>query len=307
MRIVGTDLQSHDSIAGSTFCDSFKTIPRADDPTYVQQLLDICVEQRVEVLIPISDPELQVIADNEQVFRKRSVLPVVSPPSTIRMWNDKLLTAQSLIRHGQPAPLSVMADQADPHSFTYPVFVKPRQGYGSHDSTRIEGPDELLIARRRVPGLVVQDLLEGTEYTIDVLSSLEGRVFAVVPKIRIETRSGLSYKAQTVADVDLIQAALGVASAFPIRGPISLQCMANEKGISFFEVNPRFSASLPLTVAAGINGPEWLLRMAKGESPPTRLLEFKEVTMLRYWEELYRDAGDAPIPSRTPNPFRPNE
>jgi len=63
--------------------------------------------------------------------------------------------------------------------------------------------------------------------------------------------------------------------------------MVSEDLISYFEVNPRFSGSLPLTIAAGVNGPLWTLKLASGEYPPGTLLNYQQVVMTRYWSEIF--------------------
>jgi carbamoyl-phosphate synthase large subunit len=58
VRIIGTDIHPRNLIAGSSFCNGFYTVPPADDSQYIPMLLEICLREQVQVLIPIIDSEL---------------------------------------------------------------------------------------------------------------------------------------------------------------------------------------------------------------------------------------------------------
>ena len=140
-----------------------------------------------------------------------------------------------------------------------------------------------------------QEFAEGDEYTVDVLSDFQGRVIAAVPRKRIEMKVGISYKGVTVNDPEMIAMAKKISERAGIIGPCNIQCFRDEKGLNFFEINPRFSGSLPLTIAAGLNGPLFLTRLVIGASPCNSDNMFAEhLTMLRYWNEFFvTSAGDA--------------
>lgn len=61
--------------------------------------------------------------------------------------------------------------------------------------------------------------------------------------------------------------------------------------MSLIEVNARTSASLALTVAAGVNFPSLIVDLVLGNPvTPSRLIVKKpDLYMSRYWEEIYYD------------------
>lgn len=303
IRIIGTDIHPRHFIAGSSFCDGFYTVPPADDQKYIPVLLEICLREQIEVLIPIIDPELLVLSESKERFANIGVMVVVSDPNTIRVCNDKYATAQFFRGHGIPTPDTWLCD--DSHMVEkahYPVFVKPRYGMSSRDAFRVDSPDELQRAHTRVPDLIVQSCLSGEEYTTDILADLNGEIIAVVPRLRMETRAGIIYKGRTCRDERLISWGHRISKALNIKGPANIQCFVSGDNISYFEVNPRFSAGLPLTIAAGINSPWWLLRLLAGERPEQELLPFKEIIMTRYWSEVFH-----PVDSHVQHPKLPEE
>jgi carbamoyl-phosphate synthase large subunit len=288
VRVVGTDINPRDRIAGSSFCDIFYTVPPAVDATYIPVLMDICKKEGVQVLIPIIDPELLALAEHKEALAQLGVKVVVSDPKTVRICNDKYATFDFLKHHDIPTPETWLIDKiTEPQALTYPLFVKPRDGVSSVNAFRVDSPEELMSAKKRVLNLVVQEYLEGKEYTTDVLADFEGCVFAVVPRQRLQTKDGISYKGQTCFDDELIHWGRRISEILNIRGPANIQCMVFGDRISYFEVNPRFSGSLPLTIAAGVNTPLWVLKLVCGAPSPHVYLPFQSMVMTRYWSEVF--------------------
>jgi carbamoyl-phosphate synthase large subunit len=303
VAIIGTDTHARNLIAGAAFCDQFYTVPRAEDSQYVATLLEICLRERVQVLIPIIDPELIVLSEANDRFAGMGVTVVVSDPDTIRLCNDKYATAGFFRQHGIPAPETWLCDEhLHVDDLPYPLFVKPRRGMSSRDAFRVDSPQELRLARMRIPDLIAQRCLIGEEYTTDLLADLNGDIIAAVPRLRLETRAGIIYKGRTCRQETLMSWGVRIGKALNIKGPANVQCIVSGDEPSYFEVNPRFSAGLPLTIAAGVNAPWWLLRLINGERPGDGLLPFKPVMMTRYWSEVFH-----PVDDHVPDPSVPEE
>jgi carbamoyl-phosphate synthase large subunit len=60
---------------------------------------------------------------------------------------------------------------------------------------------------------------------------------------------------------------------------------------SIIEMNPRFSGTLALSTAAGINFGSLLIDVVEGrEIPNLRGKHRADVTMMRYWQEVFEEA-----------------
>jgi carbamoyl-phosphate synthase large subunit len=290
VRLIGTDIHQGWEIAGSTFCDRFHQVPTADDPEYLSTVLGICEQEEIRVLFPIIDAELEVVARGEPRFRERGVLPWIARPETVAACNDKYRTYEFLERNGFPTPRTwlpeQLAGQQDHPGF--PLIVKPVDGVSSRDVFYVENELELSAALRKVRSPVVQEYLRGIEYTVDVVTDQESRVLAVVPRERMQVKAGLSYKARTVRQPRLTELAGEIARRLEMRGHCNIQCRIDGEQIRFFEINPRFSGTLPLTVAAGVNSPLILLKLALGIPLERDYFDFEPgVFMARYWEEAF--------------------
>jgi len=60
------------------------------------------------------------------------------------------------------------------------------------------------------------------------------------------------------------------------------------RGFYFTEINPRFGGGYPLTHYAGVNFPQLIIKLIKGEKVEPIIGEYKEgVLMLRYDEGIF--------------------
>jgi carbamoyl-phosphate synthase large subunit len=168
------------------------------------------------------------------------------------------------------------------------LIIKPINGVSSLDVFRADTPTQLFSALEQVKQPIIQEFIDGKEFTVDVLADTKSRVLSVVPRERIEVKAGISYKGRTVRSAGLAKAARKIAEALKVKGPCNIQCRLRQDEAWFFEVNPRFSGTLPLTIAAGVNGPVVLLRLALGELVGADSFKYKSgVYMARYWNEVF--------------------
>jgi carbamoyl-phosphate synthase large subunit len=67
-----------------------------------------------------------------------------------------------------------------------------------------------------------------------------------------------------------------VCDAFLFTGALNIQCRMRGGDAAVFEINPRFSGGIDLTIAAGADFPGLLVQMALGRRLMPRLGEFRD-------------------------------
>lgn len=273
------------------FSHSFYTVPMAKDPSFLDRLLDICKKEKIGLLIPIVDYEFQKIARNINLFEELGCKVAISSPETISIFNEKDKTYKFFTENNIPTPRTYSTEELkDPQSLKYPLFMKPREGRATLDVHKINNPQELEYYSSICEDFIVQDFYEGKEFTIDALSDFEGNVIEVLPRQRIETKVGLSYKGITVKDDEMIRYGKLIMEKGKIIGHCNIQFFQTDNGLVFFEANPRYSGTLVLSLAAGFNSPLLLAKIVLGEKVKPRIGDFEDgVLMLRYWEEVFID------------------
>ncbi len=135
---------------------------------------------------------------------------------------------------------------------------------------------------------MVQRLMGGPEFSIDLLCDLDGRCLNAIPRTMIESKGGESIKGMTIRDDELIEHGRSVAEKLRLVGPANVQCFREPDGrLLITDVNPRFGGGFPLPLAAGSRYPELAIALANGERPEPRLGDFREgVVMTRFFSDV---------------------
>jgi len=249
-------------------------VPMADDPAYLDALLAICAEERIRLAVPTIDDELPMFGAARAAFGALGVLAACSPEETALICNDKHLTARHLAAHGVACATSWLPEDL-PDEPRFPLFIKPRGGRGGVGAFPVRTARELAFFLDYVDDPVVQTFLEGPEYTLDVLCRFDGTPLSIVPRERVVIRAGVIDRGRTVHAPALMGLAEQVCRALRFGGPVNIQCRMRGDEPVVFEINPRFSGGIPLTIAAGADFPAWLLRLAMGESVEPALGAFQ--------------------------------
>jgi carbamoyl-phosphate synthase large subunit len=260
--------------------------PRIDDPGYVPFLADIVEREGVGAVVPLTDLDLEVLA--------RADLPALVPSEGVcRATFDKFEAHELLLRLGLPSPPTVLPGE-EPES--YPVMVKPRRGSGARSiHPAADAGEAAFFAAYVNEPVMVQRLMGGPEFSIDLLGDLEGRPLNAIPRTMIESRGGESIKGTVVADPELVELGRRVGEALGVRGPCTVQAFRDpEIGLAITDVNTRFGGAFPAPMYAALPGrtyPELIVRMAAGERIEPHVGEFRcGFTFSRYYSQLELDS-----------------
>ena len=98
---------------------------------------------------------------------------------------------------------------------------------------------------------MIQRLMQGPEFSIDLLSDLDGRCLNAIPRTMIESRGGESIKGTVIHDEELIELGRSVVEALGVRGPCTVQAFRDaETGLGITDVNTRFGGAFPAPMYA---------------------------------------------------------
>ena len=261
-NIVGTDI---DRLAPAyNLVDRPHLVPRTNTLQFMDSILDICRAEKVDLVFPLTDYDIPVLAAHKEQLREAGTTAVVVDPGPAAITGDKLETNRFFADLGLAVGRCWEPERALAEEVGFPLFLKPRQGSASQHIHRINSPEELAFYLPRVPKPLLQEYLSGYEVTNDVICSLRGEVLAVVSRRRIEVRWGEVQKGVTVHDPVIQEGCLAVARGLAATGPITVQCIMVDGTPYFTEVNARYGGGAPLGIAAGVNSPLWLLAEAAG-------------------------------------------
>lgn len=279
VRIISGDMNP--LAAGLYLSDSHYILPRIDDPSYIDTLINISGKEGAGAVIPIFSREIELIAGKMEMLSDAGLRCILPGQDTVRMINDKVEFSRWLAEKGLPGPGILDMGTED-----FPVFVKPRKGSSSKGAMVIRSKKEL--SGIDPAKSIIQQYVPGVEYTIDFLASPDHELLGAVPRERIEVRDGKAVKARTVdlpEGIDLLER---IVRESRYSGPGNLQVMKSEDGMYVIELNPRFSAGgLPLATASGPNFPLMLLELLFEGTTEPHMDYTKDLYMIRYLTEIF--------------------
>lgn len=259
-RLVGVDI--HPDHGGRIFVDSCEVVPMAHHPSYRSALDAVIAKHGVDVIIPMSEPELRELRTND--FCNSSVKWVTAGERVVAAGLDKLVTIRSLIGLGLPVPWTVSVSEAVPHE--YPCILKSRHGSGSRTVFRIENDKDAAYFTKRYPHAIFQELLEPAdrEVTCAVYRDRSGDI-AVLQMLRRLT-GGFTGWARVINDAATADMCVSIAAGLDLRGSMNVQLRLTDKGPRVFEINPRFSSTVLMRHRLGYCDVLWAMEEVEGRA-----------------------------------------
>lgn len=260
LRVLTADMDP--MAAGLYLADRGFVIPHGKSDNFLPALQRICREEQVDVVVAGADEELINVTELE----RDGIIVLLPRKEFIRVCLDKYSLMRQLDSFGISVPATRLASQGV-GPLNFPLILKPRQGRGSRGVKLINSETEFQEAlrnRRYNPDeLIVQQYIDGIEYTISVVIWRDGEVQAVVPK-KIIYKQGITRLAVTQKNSEIDSLCRKVQESLHADGPMNVQLRLDKStGVPYvFEINSRFSTTVTLTVRAGIEEVYGLLRQA---------------------------------------------
>jgi carbamoyl-phosphate synthase large subunit len=278
-RIISTDADPLS--AGLYLADGFRVVPKAKDPEFYPTIARLVQEERIGVIFPTSGFDIYEFARHKRDLEAMGAVVAMSDLDAMmtcaNKWEFYLKT------HGAFPMPETGRDASGWQRF--PCFVKPVSGKGSRNAYRCDTRGDLEYHVLHSRDMLIQEYLPGEEYTVDVLSDLSGAPLLAVPRVRLETKDGISSKGRVLRDAEMERLCLEIARHLNLKGPTCMQLRRDEHGrLKFLEINPRIGGGSMFTTLAGVNIPMLLLDLIAGTELAIPVPN--EIVVLRYYEEV---------------------
>ena len=286
-KIIGVD-SSFDNV-GRSFVDKFFKIPKCNEKNYINELLNICRTEKIKCLIPLYEGEFEVFLNNLDKFLNIGTTVLASDLDIVETFKSKKLAFEFMVEKNIQTPYIFNNIE----SLEFPVIIKPDDGMGSMGVFKAKNIKEVEFFKEYVENSIVQEFIDGIEYTVDVLCDLYGNYRYIIPRERLEVRAGEVVKSRTVKDLEIIERTKEIIKIINsnfyngLKGPLTFQFIKNENGIYFLELNTRFGGGVPLSFECGADYSNDLISILDGERL-SYYEDFEEITMLRYDEAVFR-------------------
>jgi len=248
------------------FTDKKYKLPRVNEPNYISSIIDACNHENVSLIVPTIDTDLLLLAVNkENIEEKTKAMLLISDPQVIAICRDKIKTQRFLEINNFGIPKMHTDEELENDDVHYPLFVKPKSGSSSVNTFKVHNKNELIIYRRIIDKPIIQDFIEGEEYTVDVFLDFAGNIITIVPRLRMAVRSGEISKGKIIKDREVIDDVARLMKVLKPIGHITVQLMKTKKGIKYIEINPRFGGGAPMSIQSGADSCENLFRLLMGQ------------------------------------------
>ena len=264
--IVGADMSNF--APALYFCDKKELVPRLNDISYVDRLIEIINTHKINLVVPTIDTELQLLADNKvKIEQTTGAKVMISSSEVIKICNDKFLTAKFFKDNGFETPYTLTQDDIINKRYNFPLFIKPLNGSSSINAFKVNNQKELDFFIDYIEDPIVQEMITGKEYTIDAFTDFEGNILSVVPRIRIATRGGEILKGQIDLNNAIISNVTEMLHSLKPIGHITIQGFLGEDNVfRYIEINPRFGGGAPMSIVAGANTPKYLYQLLSNQT-----------------------------------------
>ena len=273
--VVATDI---DPLAiGIHKADKGTVVPPGVDGVYYYTMRRICIDEKIDMILPSFDEALIGWGERRKQTEEDGTKVLLSSMNALRVCQDKWKTFRFFKKNNIPTPNTSK-------ECIYRV-VKLRVGRGAKGYQLLRQGE----ARSGMSGKISQEYIEGREFTTDILCDLNGEIVRMVTRERLQVVDGKSFRGVVIEDWEIEHYIEKITSILKFVGFVNIQCIKNESGIYFIEINPRISGGLPLSLAATDNWFRLLDSLYRGQSiyPCEPKIGLK---MIRYWSEYYLEA-----------------
>lgn len=292
---VGTVVAADASKLGPAIyeADKYYIVPPITEPGYVEHILDICRKEKIDGVLSLIDPELSLLAENEEKLNAVGTKVIGSSKRLCDMSLDKMEMYHWLVEHGYKCAQSWTDKEAffaavEAGNVNYPVFVKPVCGSASISISKVYDKETVDLLFAHEDGLMIQEYLNGQEIGADVyIDMISGEVVSIFTKKKIKMRAGETDKAVSFKDPDLFELIEKFVLEAGYRGQIDIDIFHVDGSYYISEVNPRFGGGYPHAYESGCDHMKLILNNLCGKANARAVGSYDEgIYMLKYNEVM---------------------
>jgi len=244
--IGGSSVDDHGKFV---YDDYIPNIPFANTQEFIPTLAKIVAERNIQAIYPALDFVMTVLKEHE---KELGCKVVSSPLATVQVSMSKELTYQKL--QGVLCIPKVYDVNKIPND-VFPVFAKPKIGYGSRGTKKLNNQEEVNSFVKDKTDLLILEYLPGEEFTVDCFTDRDGKLLYSAARKRNRVKDGISVNTFFVEDQkEFTTIAELINSKIEFRGAWFYQVKRNKEGnLCLLEIASRLGGSSLLSRAIGVN------------------------------------------------------
>jgi carbamoyl-phosphate synthase large subunit len=272
---------------GFKHCDKNFILPSINDPKYIESVLDLCKKESITAVLSFFDPDVVELSKYFDEFLNNNVLPIIPKFEIADICFDKYKTYKFLRANNINTSETFLSfeeavENIAKGNIKYPLFVKPRKGFGSAMTFRAKNEKELDVFFNFATDMIIQEELQGDAFDFDILNDLSGKTISVIPWKKFRSRLGETEHAQTFYDSNLLYFGERLGNTLNHIGPLDADLFQINGEISVLEINLRFGGGYPVSHLSGADFPKKIIKMIHGEKIEPDIGKYKnDVVMMK--------------------------
>ena len=275
--------------------DKFYIVPRMTEDGYIDVILDICKKEKVAGILSLIDPELSLIAQYKEEFKKVGTTVVESDYEICERTLNKYEMYKWLTEHRYKCAKtyvdkSEFFKDVNAGKITYPVFVKPICGSASVAISKVHDKETLDLLFAHDNNLMIQEFMNGQEIGADCyIDMISGEVVSIFTKKKIVMRAGETDKAVSFKNEQLFELIKRFCKEFGFKGQIDIDIFEIDGEYYISEVNPRFGGGYPHAYECGVNNMKLIVNNLKGKVNAENIGDYgDDIYMMKYNELIVK-------------------
>jgi predicted ATP-grasp superfamily ATP-dependent carboligase len=267
----------------------FHPSPLRSPNSYLRLIFEMVRKKKFDAFFPVSFFSMLLIAQYKDLLSRYVAIPIADYEKLVTA-NDKGRIMQRVIHLNIPCPktffisrieqFSEIREQLKMHEVKLPIVIKPRFGAGGFGVSYVRRSESLYSCIKTTlhkfgPSLV-QEYIPGSKntYGLEVLFNQQSNVRAFFVHRRLREypiTGGPSSLRESVCFPEILELGTKLLKALNWYGVAMVEFKVDPRDNKpkLIEVNPRFWGSLALPVAAGVDFPYLLYKMAlEGDIKP---------------------------------------
>ena len=284
--VVGCDIYPKEWHYETTLCDMFYQAPLAtENEKYIQFLLDVCREQELSHIIPLTDLEIDVIYNIRYLFDECGITLCMQSGKILDIVRNKYKLYKFFEDDNNVPSIKTCLLTSLDESIPFPCIAKPYNGRSSEGLIRNASKEEVFAIPDK-ENYIIQEQIEGNVFTVDFCrSATSGTVCSVPRQELIRTKNGAGLTVKTSCDKDLLRLVSYIGNKLNVNGCVNMEFIGNGGKYYLIDINPRFSAGVAFSVMQGYDMVNNHVRCFNGESIDEQI-NIEEQIMIKKYREI---------------------
>lgn len=314
VNLIGVD--ANEKVNTKDLFDRVYRVPKATEEDFIDSVKEICLKEKIDVILPIVTKELNKFAKAKGEFKEIGVKVLVLNYEVLEIVNNKVNLFNYLKNNDLEVPnyyeisnVNEIAKKAK--LLGYPekdVCIKMAEGNGSRgvrilteniskfDNFFNEKPNSMfckledvlniLSEKKSIPQMMVMESLPNNEWGVDAIA-VNGEIINILCRKTTKIQHSITMECEIAPNKTIEYLCREIVKRLNITGSIGFDFKEDSNGhTKILEINPRLTATVAINNAAGINFPWMAIKLAV-DGTVEKVEDLKKIRMIRRYEEYF--------------------